>query len=187
MSAAVHPAKRRVRKGLSALFRREDGSVTVEFVIIFPLMFSIFLASIDAGFTMVRQAMLDRAVDLAIRQVRLGQIRNDGSQRLSELICANSILLPNCVNNIAVEMQRLQPGQTTGLDAPFRCVRAEEPVRPALNFTTGAQNDLMVVRVCVSSNPLIRLTGFLSAMPINEQGTYQLTAGAIFVNEPRNS
>lgn len=180
-------ARFRPRRALSRLFRREDGSATVEFVIIFPLMFSIFLASIDAGFTMIRQAMLDRAVDIAIRQVRIGNIRNDGSDRLSDLICANSILLPNCTANIAVEMQRIQPGSTAGLDAPFRCIRAEDEVRPALSFTTGAQNDLMIVRVCVSSNPLIRMTGYLTAMPINAQGNYQLTARAVFVNEPRNS
>ncbi len=185
-SFTLHFIQHRLRS-LFRMLRADDGAATLEFVIIFPLMFSIFLASVDAGVTMIRQSMLYRAVDIAIRQVRIGNIPDDGSVTLAELICANSRLLPNCTQNIAVEMQRIDGTNTASLSAPFQCIRAEEPIQPALEFTNGASHDLMIVRVCVTSNPFIRMTGYMTSLPINAEGDYQLTARAVFVNEPRNS
>lgn len=181
------PGTCRTALALSAFWRRQDGTTTVEFAIIFPMMFSIFLLAIDSGITMIRQGMLDRAVDLAIRQVRIGAIPNNGSATLSQMICDNSVLLRNCQSNIAVEMRRIQPTNTAPLTEPFQCIRAEEPLTPALNFTTGGTHDLMIARICVSANPLIRMTGYLSSLPVNPEGLYQLTARAVFVNEPRPS
>ena len=172
---------------LRAAAWREDGMAAAEFVIVFPLMFSIFLASIDFGVTMLRQVMLDRAVDMAVREVRLGNVNSDGSTRMSELICARTAMIPNCMSNIAVEMVRIEPESPTQLNAPFQCIRAEQEVTPALSFSAGGTHDLMIIRVCVSSNPLIRMTGWITGLPINAEGDYQLTARSVFVNEPRNS
>lgn len=171
---------------LRRAWRSEGGATSVEFVIVFPLMFTIFLASVDFGVTMLRQVMLDRAVDSAIREVRLGRISSDGSTQLSDLICQRSALLGNCSANIAVEMQRMEPESPVGLNAPFQCINEEQEITPALNFNAGASHDLMIIRVCVTANPLIRLTGWFTGLPINESGDYQLTARGVFVNEPRN-
>ena len=108
------------RFALSRAWRSERGATSVEFLIVFPLMFSIFLASVDFGVTMLRQVMLDRAVDNSIRDIRLGRIDANGGALLSDIICDRSAFLGNCKANIAVEMQRMDPETLVGLNAPYQ-------------------------------------------------------------------
>lgn len=166
--------------------QRQDGNVTVEFVIVVPFLLSLFFASVDAGMTMLRQVFLDRAVDIAVREVRLGNL--DESDRLSAEICRRTALISDCAQNIAVEMVPIDTTNFTGLDDPIQCVDRELEITPAVAFNPGAggsAQELMLLRVCVAANPFIRLTGFLSSMPINAEGDYVLVSRGVFVNEPR--
>lgn len=167
--------------------QRQDGNVTVEFVIVVPFLLSLFFASVDTGLTMLRQVMLDRAVDLAVREVRLGRVPSDGSVTMAELICARTQFLPNCEQSIAVEMLPVNTSDFAGLDAPIQCVDRELGINPAVTFNPGAgggAQELMVIRVCVAADPFIRTTAYLSAMPLNQDGEYVIVSRGIFVNEP---
>lgn len=167
--------------------KRQDGAVTVEFVVIVPFILTLFFASVDSGMTMLRQVMLDRAVDLAVREVRLGNVPSDGSVTMSELICNRTILFSDCAGNIAVEMLPVDTATFAGLDAPIRCVDRELDITPAVAFNPGAggsAQELMLIRTCVAADPFIRLTGFLTGMPINAEGQYVIASRGIFVNEP---
>ena len=167
--------------------KRQDGAVTVEFVVIVPFLLSLFFASVDVGVSMLRQVMLDRATDLAVREVRLGRVPNDGSVTMAQLICERTMLLPDCINNIAVEMQPIDTSTFAGLTPTVQCVNRELNLTPSVAFSVGSggsAQELMLIRTCVAAEPFIRLTGFFTAMPINEDGEYVVVSRGVFVNEP---
>lgn len=170
-------------------FRQDDdGAVTVEFVILFPLVLAMMLGAIDLGITMARQVMLDRAVDITVRDVRLGKIGTNGSDRMSDLICDNSMMLPNCRNNITVEMMPVNTSDFSGLDGPFPCIDDQQEITPAVTFNPGSgggAQELMLLRICVVADPFLRVTGLLSGLDINPEGQLVLTSRSAFVNEPR--
>ena len=167
--------------------KRQDGAVTVEFVVIVPFLLSLFFASVDVGVSMLRQVMLDRATDLAVREVRLGRVPNDGTVTMAQLICERTMLLPDCINNIAVEMQPIDTSTFAGLTPTVQCVNRELNLTPSVAFSVGSggsAQELMLIRTCVAAEPFIRLTGFFTAMPINEDGEYVVVSRGVFVNEP---
>lgn len=168
--------------------RNDDGAATVEFAILFPLVLAMMLGAIDLGITMVRQVMLDRAVDITVRDVRLGKVGTNSSDRMSDLICANSLMLPDCANNIAVEMMPVNTSDFTGLHGPFPCIDDQQQITPAVTFNPGAgggAQELMLLRICVVAEPFLRVTGLFSGLDINPDGKLVLTSRSVFVNEPR--
>lgn len=172
------------RAALARFRRAEGGASTVEFVVAFPLVLSLLLMSIDAGITQLRQTFLHRAVDISIREVRLGRVSE--AESMKSLICARTSMLPSCLQNITVEMQPIDTGTFAGLKDPVRCVDREQEITPAVTFNPGSGGqELMLVRVCVAADPFIRLNAFISQMPVNQAGQYVLVSNGVFVNEPR--
>lgn len=170
---------------LRRFLRGEAGTATLEFVIALPLVLAFLFSSIDYGVVMLRQVFLDRAVDIAVRQVRLGNITGAQFSRFRTLICANTFLLPDCENAIAIEMRPIDTGTWAGLDTPAQCVNREEDIAPVLAFTPGAgQQELMLIRVCVVVDPFITLTGMILGMPEDASGGFNLVSHAAFANEP---
>ncbi|MGP9789936.1 TadE/TadG family type IV pilus assembly protein [Roseinatronobacter sp. NSM] len=177
-----------ISHALSRFRRNDDGAATVEFVILFPLVLAMMLGAIDLGITMLRQVMLDRAVDVTVRDVRLGKIGTNGSERMSDLICSNAVLLPDCNNNITVEMMPVNTSDFTGLDGPFPCIDDQQQITAAVTFDPGAggaEQELMLLRICVIAEPFLRVTGLFSGLDINPDGKLVLTSRSVFVNEPR--
>lgn len=178
---------RNLSRSIRTWVGRQEGAVTVEFVVIVPFLLSLFFASVDVGISMLRQVMLDRAMDLAVREVRLGRVPNDGSVTMAQLICERTMLLPDCINNIAVEMQPIDTATFAGLTPTVQCVNRELALTPSVTFNVGAggqAQELMLIRTCVAADPFIQLTGFFTAMPINPEGEYVVVSRGIFVNEP---
>lgn len=176
------------RNFLRHWLKRQDGNVTVEFVIVVPFLLSLFFASVDVGLTMLRQVMMDRSMDLAMRKVRLGSPDIGSVDDLKSKICNNTLAVRDCRNNITIEMTPIDTATFTGLDSPTRCINREEDLTPMDSFTPGAggtSQELMLLRACIAADPFIRITGYLSSMPINQDGQYVLVSRGIFVNEPR--
>jgi Flp pilus assembly protein TadG len=164
----------------------EAGSATVEFVILFPVIFAIFVTSVDFSLQMLRQVFLDRAVDLAIRDIRLGRIDAGGLQQLRERICANSALTPNCLTTVTVELRPMAPRDFATFDPTAQCVNRAENVTPVLSFTPGmGAQELMMLRACTVSNPFIVANGFLFGAPRGPNDDFMAASIGVFVNEPR--
>ena len=53
---------------------REEGSATIEMVILFPVFMVLFVSSFELGTVMLRQTMLDRSVDMTVRELRLNLV-----------------------------------------------------------------------------------------------------------------
>lgn len=167
-------------------FRRdESGSSTMEFVILMPVVFSIFTASLESGLMMVRWASIDRASDIVIRSLRLGQYNNPDSILLRREICDRTFMIENCFENTVVEIREINRANflMPAVDAP--CVtRTDQIIQPVTTVTPGQQNDLMIIRVCVTVDALF--TGSTFAIPItyDAQGGYAVTVSSVYVNEP---
>lgn len=175
--------------GLRPLFQRfrnsQAGSSTIEFVIAVPVVLAFLFTSIDFGVVMLRQVFLDRSVDIAVRQVRLGNVPANGLATLREQICAGTILTPNCVANTTIEMRPVNATTMEGLNDPAMCLNREEEIAPVVAFNPGTSNDLMLMRVCVAVDPFLQITGIVHGMATLPTGGYALVSRAAFANEPR--
>ncbi|MCB1389713.1 MAG: pilus assembly protein [Rhodobacteraceae bacterium] len=169
----------------SRLRDTEAGSAAVEFVIALPLVLAFLFSSIDFGVVMLRQVFLDRAVDIAVRQVRLGNITGSEFSDFRAMICDNSFLISNCENSIAIELRPVDTLTWSGLDDPAQCVNRELELSPVLTFVPGAGlQELMLIRVCAVVDPFIDMTGLILGMPEDNSGGFFLVSHAAFANEP---
>lgn len=170
---------------LRRFLSREAGTATVEFVIAVPLVLSLLFMSIDFGAVMLRQVFLDRAVDIAVREVRLGNVASNGLATLRSLICERTILIGNCESSLTVELRPINTNSWSGLNTPVECINRSENINPTLTFNPSAGNqDLMLVRVCASADPFLTITGLVLGMGTATGGDLQVVAIGAFTNEP---
>ena len=96
---------RKLVKIIRSFRRDEDGAATIEFVILFPAFIAILISSYESGLMMVRNVMLERGVDLAVREMRLGQPVPPTFDQLKNIICDNAVIVNDCFNKIQLELQ----------------------------------------------------------------------------------
>lgn len=174
-----------MRRALSKLFKREDGSVTVEFVVLFPLVFATLLTGVDLTIQMTRQLFLDRALDLAVRDVRLGRVPAGGFEGFRNLICFHSALNPSCESTLTIEMRPMTAAGFATLDPRALCVNREEELRPVLDFNPGSGGqELMLIRVCAVNNPFITTNAWVFGSPRGPNDDFMSASIAVIVNEP---
>ena len=166
----------------------QDGNATIEFVIFFPALMALFLMGFEAGYYMLRNVMLERSVDISIRDVRLSNNSLPDFEDLKKNICKNARILADCEDSIQIELQPVdtKPGAVAALRAATLCRDVTSKEDP-LDFTTydiGTQNQMMLVRVCALSKPLFPSTRYSAGMVKDTQGNYAIIATAAFVAEP---
>lgn len=170
--------------------RSEDGSATVEFAILFPAFMMVFLASFESGLLMTRQVMLDRGLDLSVRAVRLGTTTPGpvGVDELKTMICNGAGIIPDCLQNVKVEMRPLDPfaGITNATSIPRQadCVDRDDPVIPERNFQNGTSNEMMILRVCALFDPFFPTATLGQRIATENGNAYALIATSAFVMEP---
>lgn len=166
-------------------FGRDDkGTAAVEFAMTVPLIMTIFMASFESGFLMVRSIMLEQSVDMTMRELRLGHYPLPTADLLKTNICNRSVILKDCEDNIVIEMTRIN---TTSWSFPTNrvaCVDREEDIVPVTQLQIGQQNDVMLVRVCVVQDAMFPTSGIGLDLPKDPQGGYGLVSVTAFVTEP---
>lgn len=175
---------RRVASIFRRFGHRESGAATVEFTIVFPVFVLVLLSGIEAGILMARQVMIDRALDIAVRDLRLGGWVNPDHDDLRTRICENTVIIANCNDVMMLELRRVS---TDTWDLPANgapCVDRAEDIEPTTQFVGGGQNDMMLVRACTIVDPLFPTTGLGLQLETDESGGYAITARSAFVNEP---
>ena len=175
----------RLQRALRRFKRDERGTAAVEFAMTVPLLIAIFMASFESGFLMIRSIMLEQSVDMTMRELRLGHYPIPTPELLKSEICKRSVVLTNCDQNIMIEMVRVN---TSGWDMPtgrVACVNREEDIQPVTQVQTGQQNDVMLVRVCVTQDAMFPTSGIGLGLPKDSQGGYGLVAVTAFAVEPR--
>ena len=177
-----------MKRFYNAFRRREEGSASIEFVLLFPMIMFLFLTGFESGYYMVRNVMVERALDIAIRDVRLGGSKVPDLVGLKKNICANAGILPDCMNSLQIEMSpvAVEPGAIAAESGPIRCIDKGSNMDPstATTYSIGGENEMMLVRVCALSQPLFPTTRLGLGMRVDGFGNYAIVAVAAFVNEP---
>lgn len=181
---------RRILTSLLSRLKSEDGSSTVEFVLIFPVIFGIFMTGYDSSMYITRFSMLDRALDLSMRDLRLGRFPDpDGDgvmthDELKDLICSRTVLIRDCGDNIRVALQRVDTATFDMPTDPMACVDRTAKIQPLTTVTPGQADELMLVRACVIIEGVFPGSAFGTRMVKEPGGGYIMTAKSVYVNEP---
>ncbi|MDB5664970.1 TadE/TadG family type IV pilus assembly protein [Cypionkella sp.] len=174
----------RLLKRLRHAFRLEDGTATLEFVLTVPLLITIFMASFESGFLMIRSIMLEQSVDITMRELRLGHYTLPDAALLKREICNRTIIFRDCEANITIEMTRISTTSWTLPTTAIACVDRSEEIQPVTSLQIGQQNDIMLVRVCVVQDAMFPMTGIGLGLPKDGHGGYGVVATTAFVTEP---
>ena len=119
---------------LHRFLKDDTGEAAIEFLLIFPIIFTIFTASFESSMQPVNTANFVMAAPPK-----------------------------SCVD-------KSQP------------INTDEP--PANEFTTGTDNDIMLMRVCLKADPMFPTTAVSVKMPVEADGSYVMLVTTTFVNEP---
>ncbi|MFC3117957.1 TadE/TadG family type IV pilus assembly protein [Jhaorihella thermophila] len=167
-------------------FRRsQTGAGTVEFVLVFPAVMTIMFSGIELGMVTFKQAMLERAMDLTVRDIRLGTGQVMTHDDIRDQLCARSAVITDCQNSLRLEMIRLDPRNWNGALAAPDCINRAEELSPVRNFVNGQENELMLLRACAKFDPIFPSSGLGKQLSDTADGGYALVAVSVFVQEPR--
>lgn len=165
-------------------FRKdEDGQLLIEFAILVPLLFTIFLTAMELGIYAMQQMWLDRGLDIAVRYVRLNTDNPPNHLLFKGMVCKNGGFIRNCESSLKVEMTQVDPRAFSGLPANPDCVDSSEPFAPPRNFVPGGNHDLMLIRACLVFDPIFPSTGLGFEFSKAEDKPF-MTAYSAFVQEP---
>lgn len=169
---------------LASVFRRDNGNATIEFALLFPAFITLFMMVVETGVMMTRGVMLDRAVDMSMRDLRLGLLTPMTHDSLKTDICENSVIIPNCEEAILLELRPISTTTWEPLTDDVTCVDRSKEIQPVLDFEPGVTNEMMLVRVCALFDPFFPTSGLAAQIKIDETNAYALVAVSAYVNEP---
>lgn len=171
--------------------RKEDGGPTVEFVLVFMPFFILCISAFELGLLMTRHVMLERGLDMAVREVRLNTETLMDETDVKRMICNAAGIIPSCMESlrlemIAVDVRIADSVGPTNVPRGASCTDVADRFLPPRTFTNGVPNQVMVVRACGLFSPMLPETAlgyFLSKMS-DEDGYYRLVSTTAFVMEP---
>ncbi|SDY40512.1 TadE/TadG family type IV pilus assembly protein [Citreimonas salinaria] len=176
---------RLVLRRLRRFGRAEDGNVTIEFAIWFTLVFMLLASGIEIAYMNLRHAMLERAVDLSVRDIRLGTGSPPSYLEVRDSICEKANIIQNCAGNLRLEMIPVSPRAMDGFTESPDCQNAEQEPRPVRSFAPGMENQLMLLRVCMTFKPVLPTIGLGEKLHKDAEGYSWLVVKSAFVQEPR--
>lgn len=180
----------RLLQKASSFANDEHGGATIELLTVFLVFIIFLLMIIESGIYSVRHVMLERGVDLATRSVRIGLMEEPTSEKLRDEICRNATVIPNCADQLAIEMVVRDPRNWQRLPLETKCIDRSLEVQPSHEFTQGKNNELVFLKACARFNPILPTTGLGKAIVDGQGstdaagGSYALVAVSAFVAEP---
>lgn len=176
---------------ITAFLKDEGGSAIIEYLLVFPMVFTIFTASIESSVYMIKFVMFERSIDITVRNLRLGKYGAITHQNLKKEICANGVLgrdPTKCMQVMRIWMQPINTANFSMGSTTPACVDKADDVNtgvpPANEFSLGVDNEIMLVRVCMKEWPMFPTTGISVKMPVQSDGSVVMIASTTFVNEP---
>ncbi|SHJ15334.1 TadE/TadG family type IV pilus assembly protein [Wenxinia saemankumensis] len=163
----------------------EEGTATLEFCLYFVPVMYIFFTGLELGLVQTRHVMLERSLDLAVRDVRLGRLTPVNHATLSERVCSYNPLLSSCAD-LRLEMERLDPRDLTLIADDADCADRgddEKPIRSSFDRLDG--NQMAILRACALFDPMFPGAGLGASIYKESEGAYGLIATSLFVVEPR--
>lgn len=163
-------------------FGHDDGGATaIEFALVAPLFIGLLFTLFDGGGVIIQSVMIDRALDKAVRVVRVaGSITSHADFR--KIVCANSVMIPNCSEKLVVEMTVVTSAASfPTTSAP--CIEKNAPA-PKPSFSSGSRGDVLYVRACLAVSPMTPWAAEGYSLPRNASGGFYVVAVNGFMNEP---
>ena len=170
----------RLRRGV----RNEEGSAAVEFVLVFPVILTMILMTLEMGFITLRQTLLERGLDMAVREVRLGTGSAPQHNQIKDLVCQNAMFLLDCDTQLFLEMVPTNPRAFGSLNEITSCTDDPVQSRPVRSFTPGQQNELVLMRACVLYDPLFPEALLPRLLKKDANDKAAIIAMTAFVQEP---
>lgn len=170
--------------------RRDDrGGASVEFVVVAVMLFTILFTMFESGVLMARSVMLERGLNIGVRDIRIGAIGPDDHNLLRERICDGAFLIGDCENSINLEVVPFaSAGAFVGGNpfvAPTQCRdRSVPPPETNPNFNAGNPNAIMFVRACLVVDPFFPGLGLGASMTKDATGGYAIVKQTVFMREP---
>lgn len=181
---------RSIKKRFFRSAKDESGAATVEFILILPVYLSMMMFSIELGFVTMRHVLLERGLDIAVRDLRLGTGTFSGDSEevhnlIKDAVCDNAILLADCDTQLRLEMQSANLFSYATLDQEVECTDVSQPATAVTdyNFNTGLSNELMLLRACYRFNALFP-NELLGNLVIDATGQGAIVSTTAFVGEP---
>lgn len=175
---------RRARRVIARLARREDGNATVEFVIIVPIYLALMAMSVELSFITLRQTMLERGLDIAVRDVRLGTGTSPTHDAIKARVCDEAMIIPNCTDSLRLEMIPTDMRALVLLGDEAMCTDKSEEGAPVLTFVAGQQNQLMFLRACAKYDPIFPTWPLARALDRDASRQVAIVTMSAFVQEP---
>ena len=181
------PIDRRLPQGADP----ERGGSTVEFVLLLPAFLVVFISSMEGALLLTRQVMLERAVDIAVREIRLGPGETITQNHVRSRICERARILPECDESLVVELVEI-PTTTYAMPAgDVACSdrRASPTIRPDADFLSNRLNRLVLLRACFAVDPMLHESTFAmtrtlaSNLVSDEHGAILMLASSAFTVE----
>ncbi len=173
-------------KTFTARFRKEDdGSASIEFVLYFSIFFMLLSAAVEIAYINLRHSMLERAVDLATRDIRLSTGEVPDYATVKAQICDEATIIDDCAGNLRLEMVQVDPRDTSTVPVDADCQNAVSEPNPVRSFVPGQDNELMLLRACLSYEPMLPTSEFGTQLTYDTEGYARLIVTAAFVQEPR--
>lgn len=169
---------------LASIVRRDNGNSTIEFALLFPAFLTMFMMVVETGVLLTRGVMLDRAVDMSMRDLRLGLLTPMTHDALKTSICNNAVIVPDCEEAILLELRAISTTTWEPLTNDVTCVDRSLEIQPALDFEAGVTNEMMLVRVCALFDPFFPTSGLAAQIKIDDTNAYALVTVSAYVNEP---
>lgn len=172
-------------KKIRQALKREEGNATIEFVILFPAIMTLFLSSFEVSVLLLRSVLLEKSLDTTVREMRLGVVNPQTGEQLKQQLCARAPILPECSETMKVELVVVPTSTWTLPTGRIKCVDKDASINPAVTANFGVANDLMVVRACAKVDPFFATTPWvMDLLPLDTTGQYAVVAASTFVNEP---
>lgn len=169
---------------LRTLLSKEDGSAAVEFALIFPVIATMIVMTLEMGFITLRQTMLDRGLDMAVREVRLGTGTAPQHNDIKDLVCQGAIFLKDCDSQLYLEMVPSDPRAFVPLHDIASCTDEAVESRPVRDFTPGQANEMVMIRACVLYDPLFPEALLPRLLETDGGGRAAIISVTAFVQEP---
>lgn len=171
-------------KRLISKFRREDGTATVEFAILFMPFMLLLASTYEIGMANVRHVMLERGTDLAVRQIRLNTGAAPSKEDVRRMVCNGAGIIPDCLEVMEIELRTIDMDTWDMPPRQAECIDRDEEIQPVVQYENGLQNEMMFMRFCIVIDPMFPSFGLGYGMPKDASGGYRLVSMTAFVNEP---
>jgi len=170
-------------KKLGRFIEDQAGNATIEFVMVFPALMFFVMMIFETGFIATRSVLLERGLDVAARDLRLGTDPTIDHDKLRRSVCANSTILVNCERDLILEVVEYDAASAYPQNQA-NCIDRTEEIDPTVTFNPGGRDRIMFVRACMIIDPIFPGLGITLGLTKDSSGGFQLVSYTAFMNEP---